>query len=527
MEAFHVPEDLAAKGYTGTVVAERVLDHLKVLQADSTGNRAGSSYSMNWGENLKVEIPETGVSLGELKNFLHENLGHQTRIRGEVVHTDKGLAIHVRAGEESGERIDGTVSELDALTERAAERIYARTQPYRYAFWQITHGRPDEGVAVLRALAANPKVPATERAWAYQGLSQHLNTTAGDFEGARQAGLEAVRLDSKLFDGQVAVGSAEMAAGHFETGLKYFNQASVLIGSQPSREDVDPLVMNLAKFQLACILSLGGDAELAPKSCEATAAVTAARASPAGVNDFIATTAMRLLLVHDAAGVRVPFENAQNAWGIAIANASYAQGVEDWSTAARSLSATLQAPTARAYTPYLTSELAYVTARLGDLDAAEKIINETPTDCYQCVRTRGKIAALKKDWPTAERWFSEAAKQGPSLPFANTEWGEMLLTNGDTDRARGQFQEAVKRQPHFADPYQYWGEALLAMGDARGAITRFEQAVKYAPKWGRTQIQWGAALKKLGREAEAKQKFAAAETVELVPSERALLSAVL
>ena len=85
----------------------------------------------------------------------------------------------------------------------------------------------------------------------------------------------------------------------------------------------------------------------------------------------------------------------------------------------------------------------------------------------------------------------------------------------------------MKRQPHFADPYQYWGEALLAKGDARGAIEKFEEAVKYAPKWGRIQIQWGAALKKLGRNDEAQKKFAAAEAVELVPSERALLTAVL
>lgn len=142
MEAFHVPEDLAAKGYTGTVVAERVLDHLKKLQADSTGTRAGSSYTLNWGENLKVEIPETGVSLGELVQYLHERLGNQTRIGGELVHTAGGIALHVRAGEESGERVEGAEAELggaDPTGGGEGLRPYAAVSLCQRATW----ARPD------------------------------------------------------------------------------------------------------------------------------------------------------------------------------------------------------------------------------------------------------------------------------------------------------------------------------------------------------------------------------------------------
>jgi tetratricopeptide (TPR) repeat protein len=203
-----------------------------------------------------------------------------------------------------------------------------------------------------------------------------------------------------------------------------------------------------------------------------------------------------------------------------------AQGLEDWATAKDLWPEALKSPQLLQFRLWFDSWLAYATARTGNLDDAQRIIDATPTDCYGCLRVRGQIAQLKKDWPTAERWFTEAAKQGPSLPFANTDWGRMLLEEGDSDRAIAQFEEALKRQSHFADPYQYWGEALMAKGDYRAAVDKFEQAVKYAPKWGRIQIQWGAALRRLGRDAEATQKFAAAEALELVPSERALLAQV-
>jgi len=67
----------------------------------------------------------------------------------------------------------------------------------------------------------------------------------------------------------------------------------------------------------------------------------------------------------------------------------------------------------------------------------------------------------------------------------------------------------------------------LAEGDARGAITKFEQALEYAPKWGCIQIAWGSALKRLRRDVEAMQKFTSTQAVELVPSERALLTAAM
>jgi len=79
--------------------------------------------------------------------------------------------------------------------------------------------------------------------------------------------------------------------------------------------------------------------------------------------------------------------------------------------------------------------LARALAKTGDLSAAETLIDTTPLDCYLCMRVRGQIAALRHDEAASDRWFAEALHLAPSLPFAETEWGEALLARGDLDGA--------------------------------------------------------------------------------------------
>ncbi|MGD0189976.1 MAG: hypothetical protein ABSD74_04465 [Rhizomicrobium sp.] len=99
VEPFSVPPDIAANGLTGEVVASRFLDRLNALQAATESERPADTYQNNWGSQLKVEIPETGISLGELQDILREKLGHVTHITGEVLRTPSGISITARWGE--------------------------------------------------------------------------------------------------------------------------------------------------------------------------------------------------------------------------------------------------------------------------------------------------------------------------------------------------------------------------------------------------------------------------------------------
>jgi hypothetical protein len=176
IESFSVPPDMAARGVTGQVVASQMLDRLTAMQDATKSYRPARSYANNWGSDLKVEIPETGVSVAEVERFLTNWLGHDTRISGEVYRTASGVAVTARSGSDTGATFTGAESDLEALLQRAAEHIYSRTQPYRYANY-LDRNRDPVGLAerlaragaIYQRLAQGPD--RVERAWAYFGLA--------------------------------------------------------------------------------------------------------------------------------------------------------------------------------------------------------------------------------------------------------------------------------------------------------------------------------------------------------------------
>jgi hypothetical protein len=146
VEPFTVPPDLAQQGLTGQVVAKQVLDRLSELQLQTVSDRPANAYRNNWGDDLKVEIPETGISLGELSNYLRASLGHETRISGEVYRTPAGLTVAARSGEAAGKRLTGSDADVESLIEKAAEAVYEQTQPYRYGLYLASAERQKEAL---------------------------------------------------------------------------------------------------------------------------------------------------------------------------------------------------------------------------------------------------------------------------------------------------------------------------------------------------------------------------------------------
>jgi cytochrome c-type biogenesis protein CcmH/NrfG len=114
--------------------------------------------------------------------------------------------------------------------------------------------------------------------------------------------------------------------------------------------------------------------------------------------------------------------------------------------------------------------------------------------------------------------------RSPSIPFADTDWGMMLLQKGDAAGAIEKFRSANRKGPHFADPLEGWGEALMAQNRSDLALTKFEQANRYAPNWGRLHLKWGEALLYSGDKDAAKKQFAIAEGLYLMSTERAAVS---
>ena len=546
IEAFSVPPDLAQKGFTGQVVATQMLDDLFTLQSQSNSVRALSTYSNNWGNDLKVEIPETGISLGEFNRYLHQLLGHQTHITGEVVHTADGLAITARAGVDGGERFAGPEANLDALVEQAAQAVYRRTQPYRYGVYLNTLGRMADAQAFFAENAASG--PAVERAWADIGLN-NTYLSGGRYLDVDQAVRAAIRFEPDFAFGWTKVYAAADFLGQFETALAGARTALRLLNSA---KDLQPAaVQSQRQAALAVTDGLLGDYASEIKNrmsvyptvdlSDAPAQITRDILSYPGPTMVAATTfptnmAQTFVLDHELGRARRILAEAQGFRDALLdaaalrhdqrgpilsdtalevfhyLDALVAQQAEDWprilalAPALESEDAKLDAAFAGGnfYPPtQLWPVVALARAKLGDFKEAHALIDRTPGDCDPCLRIRGQIDAAEKNYDGAAFWFAKLEKMEPSIPFADEDWGQALLERGDPDAAIAKFTLANQKGPHFANPLEMWGEALIAKKQPEQALAKFEEADKYAPNWGRLHLKWGEALGYAGRKDDA------------------------
>jgi hypothetical protein len=203
--------------------------------------------------------------------------------------------------------------------------------------------------------------------------------------------------------------------------------------------------------------------------------------------------------------------------------------LDDWPEVARRLEAGRNDPALAgdAQKTVVLPSLALAYAHLGRLDEAKALADGSPLDCYRCLAVRGEIATLEHDWAAADRWYAALDQQTPSRPLSPAPWAESLLARGNPDGAMAKAEEGYRRAPHFADPLELWGEALMRKGDYTGAAAKFDQASRYAPRWGRNRLRWGQALLQAGKPAEARAQFEAAMSLDLSPTDRGALDALL
>ncbi len=224
IEAFSVPPDLTARGLGGQVIANQLLDKLARMQAETNSMRPAGTYRNDWGDDIKVEIPDTGISIGELNRYLRNWLGHETHITGEIYRLPAGIAVTARA-QDAGTTFTGKETDLDLLLQKAAETIYAETQPYRYAAFLVQKDRNPEAMAALAKLAASPNL--VEQAWA-DSLLGNLYTFYGrprDALVTLRAGVAADPTNAHAWD---TLSNTENQLGHLEDSWQHTQRAIAL-----------------------------------------------------------------------------------------------------------------------------------------------------------------------------------------------------------------------------------------------------------------------------------------------------------
>jgi len=543
IDAFSVPPELAAEGLSGSVVAQRFLDKLNALQIATQSDRPAASFQNNWGDDIKVEIPETGLKLGEVQKLLRDQLGSVSHVTGDVYRTSTGIAVIARLGDAPPQTFEGSPADLDRLLQQAAESVYRFNQPYRFSDYLEQHGRVEEAIGVISDLATNG--PPIERAWAYgQWAIFELNDYANVNAARAHAKLGLGFTEGATVRADIALIGAEVWSGHDEQALKYSRDLDPRAHRRSFEQTRDYFEQN-SLVSAGYLASLVGDLR---RSADQFLQVARTPEFEGLVRLSHALAATMFALNHDPQSAQRALEplgtpddtsflradavsafNGLPGYWLAAERGDWRGAMDDAHTA----DAWLESHKDKLPVMGLMQSVwirpleALAMAKQGDVANAVSLIETTPADCYLCLRVRGQIAAGRHDWPTAEHWFGEAVRHAPSLPFAFAEWGAERLIHGDTDGAIAVLQQGHKVGPHFADPQELLGEARMRKGDYRSAAIAFRLADGAAPHWGRNHLRWGEALLQSGHEREAQAQLDTARGMNLSASERAELDSLL
>ena len=490
LDTASTPEPIAARGWTGTVLADELIDEIgrirSLADADSFA-RSDEVRKQSSAEDLRVEIPDTGLSLQQVVRYLHRTFGHERHMSAALVTVGDGL-VDLRVDIEGSAdeiHVSGPAAEIARLLHEAAVQSYRTLHRVNYiVYLQLTDRTA--GIAAARTYAATVS-GRLARADAYALLASKETDRA---QAERDAAV-AIAIDPKFFPGPLMFARAARELGHDEASLMELRRIGTLRPADqlPEHEHSFPQMQREALERIAALL---GD-----RSRLGSIDYSDATGTP----DLLARRALTLARAHDAAASRQLLQQASDAGTPSAATVLEARWLidsdqSDWQAALADGKALLaeiesektQQPVTAAIgetraATVIRPLLALSLARTGATTEAQQLIQSTPADCYFCVRMRAEIAELADDRAAADRWFKEALRQGPSLPFAECEQGERLLARGDTDNARDAFLVAHQKGPHFADPLKGWGDVLVRQGHPGAALEKYDEALRYTPHW--------------------------------------------
>ena len=526
VDAFSVPPDFAARGIGGEVVAQDVTNKLFAIRAlvDATSYSSAGDISRDRTSDMRVEIPETGISLGEAWRVLKSWLGNQHHISGSLRRRADGtLLLDVTL--DTGAAITASGKDLDTLEQNAAEQILCTADAASCVNYLVVINRWDEIEQHARAwLAAANSPEALAQSYGILGAVQGV--ARNNLEGGLGLLQLAVAYAPKQARPLITMEAIDAALGRSEDDVS--NSRKILAldeRDQPRRLQGRGFAQmwQLSKIEIA--RWTGDIAALRRLDC----------VEPCSRQNQFATRAFAATLAHDLPAAEAALEQARLGDDYSDpffreTEAALAVQKSDWRAVTAAAGEGLKAygtisslwdrMNSRPVEIDLIDLKAVAEGELGDPAAARATLAQTGGDCYPCLIARGDVEAVARNWDAARTWYARAAQQGPSLPFADFRWGAMLLAKGDLDGAITHFAEAHKRGPHFADPLEMWGETLILQNRSDLAAAKFAEAAQYAPNWGRLHLKWGEALHWLGRDAEARKQFAAAAKLDRTSAER-------
>lgn len=540
VDSFVVPPSYAESGTTGAVVADDMTQKIAAIHDFTNGYSLAHSKDVRESrEDVKVEIPETGVSISEAWRYLRLWLGNEQHLQGNLRNLPDGrIALTVSLGGSDTFTFTGKPGDLDGLEQKAAERIFAAVDPVNIVLYLEASGRTAETLdQAARGLSLFTDNRNLAEAYSLDADMVHADT--GDVRRALALDNTALVLDPRSTPPHMEALNASHDLGHDEdvlaqareiaglrqednvvswrtgSGYAYVQELGAVSRASETGDFASLSVVPCATYcwlATAALLHAEAFAQM-HDGAQVVALTTRAQSfGPSGTAEILSTR------YADAWRARYFIHATTAQWPAAVADARRLMedflADKDWSPALDHLRAEILA----------TPLLAHALAAGGDIAGAQRAIDATPSDCYACLRERGNIDALAGNPGGAKYWFARAINAAPSIPFAYADWGAMLLRKGDYDGAIGKFRTANAKGPHFADPLELWAEALIQEDRSDLALAKFEEADKYASNWGRLHLEWGKALMYAGKSQEAKKQFAIASDLDLSAADKSALA---
>ena len=494
---FHAPPALAARGIDGSVIANGLLDELSRLQDATRSTSAAYNLGSAWADNIKVDVAETGISLGELSRLLRERFGHDVHIEGDLIETESGgYAFTVRGHGVPPMTFTGAGAELTKLTGEAAAYVYSKSQPARWASYLSNTGRDAEAIEFARTAVAGAD-PAT-RAELLNTWANAMENTGSPAQEALPLYIEAIRIAPRTWRSYANLMNTYMILGQEEEAWRTGEAMLKVAGGRPSApEDAS----NLANWDyLTWNLQAWRDAYVADAASNAGLGTAVATAGPT-----IADIQMRL---HEpqAAELSLKTTKADSNDPTIGAVTHFVRGrmAADSGDVAAALAhmnafATAYAnPVVSTNNPGFNCWIAPAEEAAGHPDKADAVLKTAGTyvDCY---RFRADILDERGNWPAAQKAYADAVALAPDLPAAYYSWGVALARHGDLPGAVTKLQAAYQRGPHWADPLNAWGDVLMKRGQGKEALAKYDEALKYAPNWAALKQAREAAAKHMSR----------------------------
>jgi tetratricopeptide (TPR) repeat protein len=480
VEPFDAPPALAAHGTTGKVIAAGLLDELRRLQSATRTAASKRNLSNAWTGEIRLAVPEAGISFSELSRILRTRFGHDLHIEGEVVDTSAGaLALTVRGDGVAPSTFVGTTTDLGKLTREAAEYVYAQSEPVLWAYYLLNLGRNEEAVRFSRAAFASADKadrPYLLNTWGSAVANTgHLRESLELYRAALKLKPDFWIAHNNIINSYWALGDEE---GAWQAGEALRRAAGGRPGRSPELfyQNVDVLVWNLDPWR---------ESELA--DAEATGGVGSSFTSDAAI--ALTDIAIRL---HDLGAAAVTLQTVKpdaNDWS-ATAMGAFLRGrmaAESGDTAAaaremEAFGATYTNPALVFNFPGYDCWIAPAEEAAGHPDRADAVLNSAGT-FVDCRRFRADILDGRGDWPAAQKAYAGAVALAPDLPAAYYSWGLALARHGDLAGAEAKLQTAKERGPGWADPLKAWGDVLAREGRTEQALAKYDQALKLAPNW--------------------------------------------